>query len=262
MPGANLFEQFGKTLELAGQVARVDRHGNLRVQQFGVQQGALGKLGQQASGQVVDAVEPVVFEYVQRGALARARTPTDDDQPHLYPIALATVLHIHDDLVQAVVVGCLAQTLAYLFTVEHAGDLAQQLEVLVGGRFRDQQDEQQVDRAPSMASKSTGVSRRSTALTGALQPTMRQCGMAMPLPKPVEPSFHGRSGFRRWSGSRGRKGPGRSPWRSAPGRACYRPGRSPGTSGGQDVFESDHNERQRVTAPWVWSSCFSLCLIS
>ena len=35
-----------------------------------------------------------------------------------------------------------------------------------------------------------------------------------------------------------------------------------GTSGGQDVFESDHNERQRVTTPWVWSSCFSLCLIS
>ena len=75
MPGANFFEQFGETLELAGQVARVDRHGNLRVQQFGVQQGALGKLGQQASGQVVDAVEPVVFEYVQRGALAEPERP-------------------------------------------------------------------------------------------------------------------------------------------------------------------------------------------
>src|SRR5690606_17364278 len=41
--------------------------------------------------------------------------------------------------------------------------------------------------APSTASKSTGASRRSTALIGALQFGNRQCGMAMPLPKPVEP---------------------------------------------------------------------------
>src|SRR5690606_3201517 len=42
---------------------------------------------------------------------------------------------------------------------------------------------------PSMASKSTAVSRCRTALIGALQPDRRQWGMAMPLPKPVEPSF-------------------------------------------------------------------------
>ena len=40
-------EQFRKTLQLTGQVARVDGNGDLRMQQLGVQQRALGKLGKQ-----------------------------------------------------------------------------------------------------------------------------------------------------------------------------------------------------------------------
>ncbi|MDT4876460.1 hypothetical protein FQZ97_1118960 [compost metagenome] len=75
-------EQFRETLQLARQVARVDGHRDLRVQQFGVQQGALRQIGQQAGRQVVDAIETVVLEHIERRALARAGQAADDDQAH------------------------------------------------------------------------------------------------------------------------------------------------------------------------------------
>ncbi|MCY1346899.1 hypothetical protein D9M69_329970 [compost metagenome] len=82
MPGADLVEQFGKALQLAGQVACVDRHGDQRLEQFGVQQGALGQFRQQQRRQVVDAVVAVVLQDIEGGALAGAGAAADDDQAH------------------------------------------------------------------------------------------------------------------------------------------------------------------------------------
>src|SRR5690606_37462801 len=82
MPSTYLFQQFGKTFELAGQVARIDGYGDLRVQQFGVQQRTFRQLWQQPSRQVVDAVEAVVFEHVERCALTGTGAAADDDQAH------------------------------------------------------------------------------------------------------------------------------------------------------------------------------------
>ena len=217
---------------------------------------------QQASGQVVDAVEPVVFEYVQRGALARARTPTDDE-PHLYPIALATVLHIHDDLVQAVVVGCLAQTLAYLLhgrACWRSGAAARGARrwPLPGpaGRTAGRPGRHRWRRSPpafpGAARHSRGVAADHAAVRNGdaiAEAGRAQLSRAIRLSKMV------------WE-SRSGKVLGDHLGDLLQDALLHRPGRSPGTSGGQDVFESDHNERQRVTAPWVWSSCFSLCLIS
>ena len=64
----------------------------------------------------------------------------------------------------------MAQTFAYVATVEHAGDLAEQFEVFIGGCFGNQQDEQQIDRGTvdgievhgGVESKQ-GTDRRSTA---------------------------------------------------------------------------------------------------
>ncbi|MCY1250678.1 hypothetical protein D9M72_643370 [compost metagenome] len=75
-------EQFREALQLARQVARVDGHRDLRVQQFGVQQGALRQIRQQTGRQVVDAIEAVVLEHIERRALARAGKAADDDQAH------------------------------------------------------------------------------------------------------------------------------------------------------------------------------------
>ncbi len=44
MPGTNLFQQFGEAPELTGQVACVDGHGHLRIQEFGMQQRAFCQL--------------------------------------------------------------------------------------------------------------------------------------------------------------------------------------------------------------------------
>src|SRR5690606_16981560 len=141
---AGLGEQFGKALQLAGQVACVDGDGDLGFQQFGVQQGPFGQFGKQAGGQVVDAVEAVVLKNIEGGALARPGAAADDDQAH--GEALVSALHVHYHLVEAGAVGSLAQAFAHIAAVQHAGDLAEQFKVLIGGGFRDQQDEQQVNR--------------------------------------------------------------------------------------------------------------------
>ncbi|MNG39426.1 hypothetical protein D3C84_1275040 [compost metagenome] len=52
------------------------------MQQLGMQQRALGEVRQQAGRQVVDAVEAVVFQHIERRALARAGKAADDDQAH------------------------------------------------------------------------------------------------------------------------------------------------------------------------------------
>jgi len=127
---------------MAGQVACVDRHGYLWMQQLGMHQRAFCQLRQEPGGQVVDAVETVVFKDIESGAFARAGAAADDDQAH----GSESVLGVDNDLVQRLAVRGLAQTLADVGTVEHAGDLAEQFQVFVGRRFRHQQDEQQVDR--------------------------------------------------------------------------------------------------------------------
>ncbi|MCY1183734.1 hypothetical protein D9M73_243780 [compost metagenome] len=55
---------------MAWQIARINRYGDLRLQQFGMDQGAFGKLGQQAGGQVVDAIEAAVLQYCEGGTFA------------------------------------------------------------------------------------------------------------------------------------------------------------------------------------------------
>ncbi|MNP74585.1 hypothetical protein D3C76_1714870 [compost metagenome] len=57
------------------------------------------------------------------------------------------VLCFQNDLVERVVAGGRTQLFAYVLAVEHAGDLAQQLQVRIGGSFGDQQHEQQVNRS-------------------------------------------------------------------------------------------------------------------
>ncbi|MNG15195.1 hypothetical protein D3C84_990060 [compost metagenome] len=68
MPAANFFEQFRKPAQVARQVARINRDGNQRLWQFGVDQRAFGQFRQQPGGQVVDAVIAVVLENIERGA--------------------------------------------------------------------------------------------------------------------------------------------------------------------------------------------------
>ena len=58
-----------------------------------------------------------------------------------------TVLLAQDDLIQGFIARCAAQFFAHFLAVEHAGDLAQQLQMRVGCGFRDQQYEQQVHRS-------------------------------------------------------------------------------------------------------------------
>lgn len=48
---------------------------------------------------------------------------------------------IEHHLIQVEAVLCLAQALAHLGAVEQSGDLAQQLQMLLGGSLGDQQDE-------------------------------------------------------------------------------------------------------------------------
>ena len=57
-----------------------------------------------------------------------------------------TVLNVHDDLIEIFAALGLAQTFTYILAIKHAGDLAQQVEVGIGGRLRHQQHEQQIDR--------------------------------------------------------------------------------------------------------------------
>ncbi|MNE69048.1 hypothetical protein D3C80_1647470 [compost metagenome] len=82
MPRTHLREYFREALELTGQVARIDRYGDLRMQQFGILQGALRQFGEQAGRQVVDAVEAVVLKDIEGGAFAGAGAAADDDQAH------------------------------------------------------------------------------------------------------------------------------------------------------------------------------------
>src|SRR5690606_16515902 len=76
---ADFLQQLRKALELARQIACVNGYRNQRMQQFGMQQRALGQLRQQSCGEVVDAVEAVVFENVEGCALARTGAAADDD---------------------------------------------------------------------------------------------------------------------------------------------------------------------------------------
>ncbi len=69
---------------MAGQVTCIDRDRNQGLGQFGMDQRALRELRQQAGRQIVDAIETVVFQYIQSCALAGARATADDDQAHDY----------------------------------------------------------------------------------------------------------------------------------------------------------------------------------
>ena len=63
-------------------VARVDAHGGAAVLRLVVAQGVRDEGLQQGRRDVVDAVEPGVFEHVQCHALAGSRQPADEDEPH------------------------------------------------------------------------------------------------------------------------------------------------------------------------------------
>ena len=56
------------------------------------------------------------------------------------------VLLVQYHLVQGFVARCAAQSFTHFLAIEHAGDLAQQFQMCIGGGFRDQQHEQQVNR--------------------------------------------------------------------------------------------------------------------
>ena len=57
-----------------------------------------------------------------------------------------TVLYVQNNLIQRFVALCTAQFFPHVFAIEHAGDLPEQFQVCIGGRFWHQQYEQQVDR--------------------------------------------------------------------------------------------------------------------
>src|SRR5471030_2120360 len=95
--------------------------------------------------------------------------------------------------------------------------------------------------APSMASKSIGASRCIKALMGEVQPFRRQWGIAMPLPKPVEPSFSrairaSKTSCISRSGTSGDQvGNLFEGFLFTAARHVHE-----GTAGGQDTFKSDH----------------------
>jgi hypothetical protein len=80
--GPNFFKQFGKARQMTRQVARIDRYGDQRLRQLGVNQCAFGQFRQQACRQVVDAVIAVVLKDIQSRTFTRAGTAADDDQAH------------------------------------------------------------------------------------------------------------------------------------------------------------------------------------
>ncbi|MNL70105.1 hypothetical protein D3C87_1950580 [compost metagenome] len=57
-----------------------------------------------------------------------------------------TVLLVQDNLIQGFIARRAAQFFTHFLAVEHAGDLTKQFQVRIGSGFRDQQNEQQVNR--------------------------------------------------------------------------------------------------------------------
>jgi hypothetical protein len=152
-----------------------------------------------------------------------------------------TVLNVHDDLKEIFAAVGLAQTFTYILAIEHAGDLAQQFEVRIGCRLRHQKYEQQIDRHAVDGVEVDCRLQVQTALIGALQPARRQWGMAMPLPKPVEPASRGDEAFEDVLGIQvgqiacNQIGDLFEHTFFAAARHVHQ-----GTAGGQDIFKSDH----------------------
>ena len=79
MSGTDFVQQLREALQMTGQVACIDRHGDLRMQQLGMHQRAFCQLRQEPGGQVVDAIEAVVFEDGQGSAFTGAGASADND---------------------------------------------------------------------------------------------------------------------------------------------------------------------------------------
>ncbi len=79
---AYVLQQLGEACQVVGQVAGVDADGDFRQAEI-ILSCLAGQFGQQACGEIVDAVEAVVFKQMQRGAFTRTGTAADDNQTHV-----------------------------------------------------------------------------------------------------------------------------------------------------------------------------------
>src|SRR5690554_4931033 len=181
-------QQAGHQLQVLWLVAGVDGYGQPGRGLLGGQQSAVDKLWQQWCRQVVDAVKVVACQHGQGRAFPRAGTAANDDQAHAQ--AISTVGAAASAVwYRAWLSGALRRRSRKVSLSNRAAicrSRARCCSVAVSGTSN---TNSKSTGAPSMALKSTGLSRCKIAPIGVVQPARRQWGMAIPLPKPVEPSF-------------------------------------------------------------------------